>query len=202
MSEHCVHVVDDDPAIRRSLGLVLGAHGFSHHEYASAEAFLSEYKQSQPGCVILDLRMPTMSGEELLKILRERRSELPVIMLTGYADVPVAVRAMKLGAIDVLQKPVDHAVLVDAVRRALHQDGIRRRRAAERDRLTQRLEPLTPRQREMLGMLATGKTSKQIALELGVSVKTVDNHRAELLARLQASNVAELAALAVRAGLA
>jgi FixJ family two-component response regulator len=137
----------------------------------------------------------------LLKTLRAGGVQIPVIVVTGHGDVPAAVRTMKLGLVDFLQKPVDQAILVEAVRTALQQDEKRRADEATTQGATERLARLTPRERELLGFLAKGRTSKEIANALGVSVKTVDNHRAHLLTKLEASNVAELAAIAVRAGL-
>jgi len=196
-----VFIVDDDPAIRKSLAMMLQAHGLATAQFASAEEFLADYQPAQPGCIVLDLRMPGMTGEELLKTLRAGNANIPVIILTGHGDVPVAVRTMKLGLVDFLQKPVEHQTLTETVQQALRQDATRRAADAETQKLVKRMSRLTPRERELLGMLASGKTSKEIASNLNVSVKTVDNHRAHLLAKLDASNVAELAAMAVRAGL-
>jgi len=196
-----IFIVDDDPAIRKSLAMMLQAHGMTTAQYASAEEFLAEYNVNQPGCIVLDLRMPGMTGEELLKTLRQGGAEIPVVILTGHGDVPVAVRTMKLGVVDFLQKPADHQMLIDTVQVALRKDAERRLEEADQQKLLKRMSRLTPRERELLAMLAAGKTSKEIASVLSVSVKTVDNHRAHLLAKLDASNVAELAALAVRAGL-
>jgi FixJ family two-component response regulator len=150
---------------------------------------------------LLDLRIPGTTGEQLLRTLRQGGVPIPVIVITGHGDVPVAVRTMKLGVVDFLQKPVDSGVLIETVRKALAEDAARREQEATTQDATARIGRLTPRERELLGYLAQGKTSKEIAGSLGVSVKTVDNHRAHLLAKLEASNVAELAAIAVRAGL-
>jgi len=196
-----IFIVDDDPAIRKSLGMMLQAHGLLTSEFASADEFLAKYDTSQPGCIVLDLRMPGMTGEELLKTLRQGGAEIPVVILTGHGDVPVAVRTMKLGIVDFLQKPAEHQTVIDTVQLALRKDAERRLEEAEHQKLLKRMSRLTPRERELISMLAAGKTSKEIASALTVSVKTVDNHRAHLLAKLDASNVAELAALAVRAGL-
>ena len=197
-----VFIVDDDPAIRRSLGMMLDAHGVASEEYATADAFLAEFDAARPGCVVLDLRMPGTTGEEALTRLRHGGADMPVIVLTGHGDVPTTVRTMKLGLVDFLQKPVDHSILVATVRQALEQDAQRRQESARTLALRQRIETLTPRELQLLAMLAGGKTSKEIAAALVVSVKTVDNHRAHLLEKLEASNVAEMAAMAVRAGIA
>jgi FixJ family two-component response regulator len=197
-----VFVVDDDPAIRKSLGMMLDAHSLRWQEYGSADEFLDGFDPSRAGCLVMDLRMPGTTGEDALRQLREAGAQIPVIILTGHGDVPATVRTMKLGLVDFLQKPVDHSILIQTVREALRQDGERRRRDARTDALRHRIETLTPRELQLLALLANGKTSKEIASTLDVSVKTVDNHRAHLLEKLRASNVAELAAMAVRAGIA
>jgi two-component system response regulator FixJ len=196
-----VFIVDDDPAVCRSTVTLLSAHGLESRCFASADEFLARFDPAAPGCVLLDLRLPGMTGEELLRALRKARAEIPVIIITGHGEVPVAVRTMKLGLVDFLQKPVDHEMLIATVREALRQDQAQRKREANRRDVVQRIKRLTPRERELMGFLAQGKTSKEIAGALKVSVKTVDNHRAHLLTKLQANNVAELAAIAVRAGL-
>lgn len=202
MDQPTVFIVDDDPAIRRSLIMILEAHGLACRQYGTADDFLADFDPAtSAGCVLLDLRMPGITGEQLLRTLRHGGAAVPVIIITGHGDVPVAVRTMKLGVVDFLQKPVDSDVLIEAVLKALAQDAERRAADAASGEAAARVNRLTPRERELMGYLAGGKTSKEIANALGVSVKTVDNHRAHLLAKLKASNVAELAAIAVRAGL-
>jgi two-component system response regulator FixJ len=196
-----VFIVDDDPAVCRSTVTLLSAHGLESLCFESADEFLARFDPAAPGCVLLDLRLPGMTGEELLRALRKARAQIPVIIITGHGEVPVAVRTMKLGLVDFLQKPVDHEMLIATVREALRQDQAQRKREANRRDVVQRIKRLTPRERELMGFLAQGRTSKEIAGALKVSVKTVDNHRAHLLTKLQANNVAELAAIAVRAGL-
>jgi FixJ family two-component response regulator len=197
-----VSIVDDDPAVCRSVAAILSAHNLPSRIFAGADAFLADFDPARPGCLLLDLRMPGTTGEELLRTLRQRGVNIPVIIMTGHGDVPVAVRTMRLGLVDFLQKPVDHSILIETVHAALRQDERRRGEEAVRDEARARVNLLTPRERELMGFLAAGRTSKEIATALSVSVKTVDNHRAHLLSKLQASNVAELAAIAVRAGLA
>jgi two-component system response regulator FixJ len=201
MTTPTVFIIDDDPAICRSMTMILQAHGMASRTYPAADEFLAEFDPASAGCILLDLRIPGMNGEALLRTLRKGGAEIPVIIVTGHGDVPAAVRTMRLGVVDFLQKPVDHAVLMERVREALNQDAARREREAEAGGIAERVKRLTPRERQLMGMLAQGRTSKEIATALGVSVKTVDNHRAHLLAKLSASNVAELAAIAVRAGL-
>jgi FixJ family two-component response regulator len=201
-AEPTVFIVDDDPAIRKSLGMMLDAHGLAWEGYETADDFLAAFDIIRPGCVVLDLRMPGTTGEEALRKMRDDGVETPVLILTGHGDVPTAVRTMKLGLVDFLQKPVDHAILIDTVREALRRDEAQRAQNARRDALRDKMETLTPRELQLLAMLAGGSTSKDIANALAVSVKTVDNHRAHLLEKLHASNVAELSAMAVRAGIA
>jgi FixJ family two-component response regulator len=196
-----VYIVDDDPAVCRSTAMMLQAHGMESRAFATADEFLRAFDPASAGCLLLDLRMPGMTGEELLRRLRQGGVNIPVVIVTGHGDVPAAVRTMRLGLVDVLQKPVDHDMLISTVRQALTQDATRRTEEAGRREEQERINRLTPRERELMGFLAKGQTSKEIAAALGVSVKTVDNHRAHLLSKLSASNVAELAAIAVRAGL-
>jgi FixJ family two-component response regulator len=201
MSTATVYIVDDDPAVCRSTAMMLQAHGLASRSFGTADEFLRAFDPGAAGCLLLDLRMPGMTGEELLRTLRQGGVHLPVIIVTGHGDVPAAVRTMRLGLVDFLQKPVDHDLLIGTVREALGQDARRRADEAVRREEAERIGRLTPRERELMGFLAKGQTSKEIAAALGVSVKTVDNHRAHLLSKLSASNVAELAAIAVRAGL-
>lgn len=196
-----VFIVDDDPAVSRSMAAICAAHGLPARTFASADRYLAEFDSRQPGCLLLDLRMPGTTGEELLRTLRQAGVDIPVVVVTGHGDVPAAVRTMKLAVVDFLEKPVDHAILIETFREALRRDQQRRESEAARQADTERIGALTPRERELMGYLARGHTSKEIATAWSVSVKTVDNHRAHLLAKLDASNVAELAAIAVRAGL-
>jgi FixJ family two-component response regulator len=200
-SNPTVYIVDDDPAVCRSTAMMLQAHGLESKAFGTADEFLRAFDPAFPGCLLLDLRMPGMTGEELLRSLRQGGVNIPVVIVTGHGDVPAAVRAMRLGLVDFLQKPVDHDMLISTVRQAIAQDASRRVEEAGRREEQERINRLTPRERELMGFLAKGQTSKEIASALGVSVKTVDNHRAHLLSKLSASNVAELAAIAVRAGL-
>jgi two-component system, LuxR family, response regulator FixJ len=203
MSAPTVFIIDDDPAVCRSTAMMLQAHGLDSRAFPTADEFLRNVDPAAigPGCILLDLRMPGMTGEELLRNLRQGGVRIPVIVITGHGDVPAAVRSMKLGVVDFLQKPVDHAILIDTVKQALRQDADQRRHDATRKDEIERINRLTPRERQLLGLLSRGRTSKEIAHALEVSVKTVDNHRAHLLSKLGAANVAELAAIAVRAGL-
>lgn len=198
-SEEKVHVVDDDPGIRDSLRMVLEAAAFRVEAFDSAEAYLAANPGETGGCIISDLRMNGMSGLELLEQLRSRGIATPVIMLTGHGDVPAAVYSMKLGANDFLEKPVQHHDLIARIRAVLTEYRNRRTRTLEAARARERLATLTARERELLRALAEGKSSKQIAAELDLSLRTVENHRAHLLAKSGAENVAELVRLCVLA---
>jgi two-component system response regulator FixJ len=193
-----IHVVDDDAAIRESLRFLLEASGFAVRTHASATALLAA-AASLSGCVLTDVRMPAMDGLELQQRLNERGFCLPVIIMTGQADVPIAVRAMRAGALDFLEKPLDDGRLLEAVRRAL--DESRRRQHA---RLTAaeaavRLAVLTPREREVLDLLVGGLSNKAIANELGASPRTIEVHRARIQEKVQARGLPDLVRLVLAA---
>lgn len=185
-----VHVVDDDAAVLRSASFLLGAHQIKARTHASAASFLEAYSAGISGCVLSDMRMPEMDGIELLRKLRGDGSRLPFIVMTGHADVPLAVEAMKAGATDFVEKPYAGETLLGMVRSALDRwqvvatDGTR---VAEARR---QLGVLSPREREVLNAVAAGKASKAIAFELGLSVRTVEVHRANILAKLKVDNAA------------
>ena len=191
-NEAVVFVVDDDPAIRDSLDILLKSQGHAVRSFESALAFLASDAPSQPGCVLADVRMPQMDGLELQEKLREQGSALPVILMTGHADVPLAVRAMKAGAIDFLEKPFEDCDLVESIRR-----GLEHARAAgeanESLRLTnERLTQLTERERQVLDLLIAGNPNKVIAHELSISPRTVEIHRARVMEKMGARSLAEL----------
>lgn len=197
--EATVFVVDDDPGIRDSLRMVLEAAGFRVEAFESAEQFLAAYPDDPGGCIISDVRMNGMSGLELLEHLINRSVTTPVIMLTGHGDVPTAVYSMKLGAADFVEKPVQRHDLISRIRAVLADAEKRRSRHTEAAQARERLATLTARERELLRALAEGKSSKQIAAELDLSLRTVENHRAHLLAKSGAENVADLVRLSVLA---
>lgn len=183
-----VFVVDDEDGMRHALKRALAAGGFNVHDFASGPDFLAGYRPQPNACLLLDMKMPGMSGLELQAILNERRIALPVIFLTGAADVPAAVTAMKAGAADFLEKPFDNEVLLERIRQVLaHRqpqagdDGYRRAQAL-----------LTPRENEVLQLMLTGMTSKLIARELGVSHRTVEIHRGRVMEKMQTKTLAEL----------
>jgi FixJ family two-component response regulator len=196
-----IHVVDDDPGIRKSLLVLLESSGHLPRAYESAEQFLDEADLDQPGCLLLDLQMRGMGGIELLQRLRASGVEMPVILISAHADVPTAVGGMKLGAIDLLQKPFEPHALVEAVRRAIHRSTELHHGRAEQEAIRRRLADLTPRELDLLKLVVAGRSNKQIAGDLNISIKTVANHRASLMAKTGALNAADLTRLSMMAGI-
>ena len=190
--ELAVFVVDDDRAIRDSLTGLLEASGYRTRAYESARAFLASADVDSHGCVIADIRMPDMDGLELQAEMNARGSRLRVIVMTGHGDIPLAVRAMKAGAVDFLEKPYDTAVLLEAVRRALSKPRDERSPTEISPEARAQLDSLTPREREVLDMIVAGKLNKSIAYELSISQRTVEVHRARLMKKMGARNMAEL----------
>ncbi len=187
-----VFVVDDDNAVRNSLRLLLKSVGLASQPLGSAAEFLETYRPSQPGCLVLDVRMPGMSGLELQRELNVRGATIPVIFITGHGDIPMAVEAMQQGAFDFLAKPFRDQELIDRVQRALSKDATTRTALEERERIRERLESLTPREREVLSLMTQGKPNKIMAHELGVSQRTVEIHRARVMEKSGASSLAQL----------
>ncbi|HID78218.1 MAG TPA: response regulator transcription factor, partial [Planctomycetaceae bacterium] len=187
-----VFIVDDDPGARRSLGWLLESHGLKAETYASATAFLEAYDPNKAGCLVLDVRMPGMSGLELQELLTARHIPLPVIFITAYGDVPSCVRAMKGGAVDFIEKPIDDRILLKAIRRAVEEDLQRRRLEEKAPQLKARFDLLTPRETEVMELLFAGRSVKRIASHLGVSFQTAAKHRTRVLEKLQVQNEAEL----------
>jgi len=207
-TEATVFVVDDDAAMRESLRFLVESVGLDVETFERAEDFLARYDPELPGCLILDVRMPEVSGLELQERLAEYGSGLPIIMVTGYGDVPMAVRAMRNGAVDFIEKPFSDQHLIDRVQEAIARDRLRRTERKGRESVARRVSTLSAREREVLDLVVTGKANKVIANELGLSPKTVEVHRARLMKKLNVSSVAELVQLslehkqAVRDGLA
>ena len=191
-----IHVVDDDDSLRTALLELLDAAGYEARGYTSTGEFLLDPLPDRPGCVVLDMRMPGPSGLELQAALQRQGVELPVIFLTGHADVASSVRAMKAGAVDFLEKPVGRDTLFDALRRALQRDAAQRAAREEAQRQRTRLAVLTPREREVFDRIVAGKLNKQIAAELGIGLRTVKAYRADLMAKLGVGSAAELGRLA------
>jgi len=187
-----VFVVDDDAAVRNSLRLLVKSVGLTATALASAQEFLASYDPLQPGCLVLDVRMPGMSGLELQQRLNLRGAVIPVIFITGHGDVPMAVEAMQHGAFDFLQKPFRDQDLMDRIQRALEKDRANRAELGKRSHIREQHETLTPREREVLALVASGKANKVMAADLGVSQRTIEIHRARVMEKMGASSLAHL----------
>ena len=196
-----IHVVDDDASFRKAISRLLRAGGYAVRTFASATEFLQSARTDAPGCVLLDLHMPGPSGLDLQSALAQSENPLPVIFLTGHGDIPTSVQAMRAGADDFLTKPVKKEVLFPAIERALARDAQDRKQRARRRELRARFDTLTPREREVLAHVLRGQLNKQIAGDLDASERTIKAHLANLMAKLQAQSVAELAHLAHEAGI-
>lgn len=193
MSDHpTVFIIDDDPAVRDAIGLLLRTSGFTVETFASASDFLNASAARRPGCVVLDVRMPGMSGLDLQKQLQIYGYRIPIIFITGHGDVPMAIRAMKAGAFDFIEKPFQGEMLRLRIQEALDRDHRERRRQALRTAAAERLALLSPREREVLGRVATGQYNKVIAAELGISLSTVEIHRKRVMEKLHAESLSDL----------
>lgn len=195
-SESTVFVVDDDSMVRDALRWMIESAHLPVECYGCAQEFLNHYHCSRPGCLILDLHLPDICGLDLLAHLMAQGDGLPVIIITGQADVSSAVQALTTGAVAFLEKPLDCLVLLERIRRAVEQDASRRRDHALRRSLAARLERLTPREREVLDLIVAGESSKMMARSLRIRLKTVEAHRARIMEKLQARNVAHLVRIA------
>ncbi|MDP9175978.1 MAG: response regulator [Planctomycetota bacterium] len=193
MNDCIVHVVDDDPGVLSSVQGILSSAGISARIYHSAEEFIGRHSAANAGaCLILDLRMPGMKGPELIEWLRAGRIEMPIIILSSHGDVPSVVESMKMGAAEFLEKPPDPLVLIEKVRRLLQAAVERSAARIKIQEIRDDFAKLTQREREMVELLANGLSSKEIAANIGISVKTVENHRSHVLAKTRAANVASL----------
>jgi RNA polymerase sigma factor (sigma-70 family) len=197
MPEPTVYVVDDEPTIRDSLAMLLRSVGLQSRTFASAKDFLGGYQRGSLACLVADVRMPGMSGLELQETLRATDAALPVIIITGHGDIAMAVRAMKAGAADFIEKPFNEQVLIDAVHRALAQQQPAPPPSASRAELEARLATLTPREREVFLLIAEGRPNKVVATRLGLSTRTVEVHRAKVMEKLQARSLADLVRMAI-----
>ena len=195
--ESTVHVIDDDEALRDSLTFLLRTARLDVLSYPSATAFLEALPEANLSCVITDVRMPGMSGIDLLRRLRERKISVPVIVITGHGDIPLAVEAMRIGAIDFLEKPFDDEVLIASVKAALRQKEGEAKRHGERAEIEGRLAALSNRERDVLGGLVAGRANKQIAFDLGISPRTVEIYRANLMSKMQAGSLSDLVRMAL-----
>jgi two-component system response regulator FixJ len=196
-----VHVIDDDEASRQSLAFLLESAQIGVRTYASATMFLDLMPRTRASCVVTDVRMPGMSGIDLLRRLKELGIEVPVIVITGHGDVPLAVEAMKIGAADFLEKPFDDEVLLASVRSALRQRDGEKKRHSERSEIDARLAALSNRERDVLTGLVAGRANKQIAYDLGISPRTVEIYRANLMNKMHAGSLSELVRMALVAGM-
>ena len=195
-----VYVVDDSPALRKSLRWLIRSAGLTAETFASAREFLESYDSTKPGCLVLDVRLQQMSGLDLQAELAARRVPTPIIIVTAYGDVPTAVRALRGGAVDYIQKPFSDQLLLDRIWQAIERDREARRAEAIRAAVSQRLTRLTPREREVMRGLIAGKTSREIATELHLSARTVEAHRAQVLAKMEVDSGTKLVRLVLVAG--
>lgn len=200
MDKRVIHIVDDEEAIRRSIGFMLKTSGFTVHSYASGREFLAAVKHAEVGCVLMDIRMPGIDGLAVHSEMRRRGIILPVVVLTGHGDVDLAVRALKAGAVDFIEKPFEKTALIHAI-----EDAFRRIEEAEQGQIDaaearSRLGILTPRERDVLEGLVKGHPNKTIAYDLGISTRTVEVHRANLMAKLGGRSLSDALRLAFAAG--
>ncbi len=196
-----VHVVDDDDAVRDALSLLLGLRGYATRTYADGSAFLAAFDASASGCVLLDLKMPGHDGLAVQVELARRGNAMPVVVLTAHGDVASARATLKAGAFEFLEKPVDDALLGQTIEAALAQDAQSRSRTERRDVLRRQLGRLTPREREVLALVVRGRHNREIALELGISPRTVEVHKARVMDKLQVQRMPDLIRMALELGL-
>lgn len=189
-----VYVVDDDEAVRKTLRLLLQSVQIAVEAYGSAREFLEAFDPTHAGCIVLDVRMPGMSGMELQEKLIADGVKTPIIIVTGHGDVPMAVKAVQRGALDFIEKPFREQILLDRIKQALRKNAENRRGEAQVIEIQQRLDTLTPREREVLDLVVSGKNTKQIAAQFGVSVQAVAAHRERLMRKMGVESVAELVA--------
>jgi FixJ family two-component response regulator len=201
MASSVVHVVDDDDLARKGTARLLGAAGYEVRTYASAQEFLNGVDPNAPGCIILDVQMPDLSGLELQVALTERAVDIPIVFMTAHGQIPDTVRAIQRGAVDFLVKPVDGTVLLAAVERALAHDATARVARGREQSLRNRYERLTPREREVFLHLIRGQLNKQVAADLDITERTIKLHRASIFQKLEVNSMAEMARLAADLGI-
>jgi FixJ family two-component response regulator len=198
-SEPTVFIVDDDEAVRDSLKMLMNSVGLESECYASAQEFLEDYDPDRPGCLVLDVRMPGMSGIDLQERLVAMHSVHPVIFITGHGDVPMAVHAMRAGAVDFVQKPFSEQALLDRIHQSLEQDSKSRTLLGRREEIAERIAQLTPREKQVMELVTDGKANKVIAIDLGVSERTVEIHRARVMQKMGAESLPHLVRMAIQA---
>jgi FixJ family two-component response regulator len=198
--DNTVFIIDDDASVRDSLGLVLGLRGYRTTLFADADSFLSSFRTDWRGCMILDIRMPGMSGLELQNELLQRGSTLPVVIITGHGDVSSARQAFRSEAIDFLEKPLNEAKLLEAIDEAFARQSISLETQQQRGRFKRRLEELTPREHEVMELVIAGRHNREIAEALGISPRTVEVHKARMMAKLEADNIPQLVRICLDAG--
>lgn len=198
-NEPVVHVIDDDRAVRESLEFLLDCAGMRVKGYESADSFLAALPKLEPGCIVTDVRMPGMSGIELVERLKALGSMNPVIVITGHADVPMAIHAMKQGVADFIEKPFGDEAILESIRSALDRQDRLSGQQAERERVRGRLAALSPRESDVLDGLVEGRPNKVIAFDLGISARTVEVYRANLMTKMQAGSLSELVRMAMLA---
>lgn len=200
--EQTVFIIDDEPDVRDALRLLVRSAGYHAEALASAREFLVGYRPSQQGCLVLDVRMPEMTGLELQQELKWRGIDIPIVFISGHGDIPMAVRAVQAGAVDFLEKPFNDDDLLERIQRALARDREQHEQAADRSDVAARLAQLTPRERDVLTLLLEGAVNKIVARELDLSVRTVELHRAHILAKMSVDNVPQLIRLVLGSGIA
>jgi two-component system response regulator FixJ len=191
-NEPIIHVIDDDEAVRDSLSFLLESAGMTVRSYDSARSFLAALATLEPGCIVTDVRMPEMSGLELVRELNVRACALPVIVITGHGDVPLAVEAMRAGVVDFIEKPFTDETILNSLRSAIHRSQDQLEQAAERTAIARRLASLSTRERQVLNGLVAGQANKVVALDLGISPRTVEVYRANLMVKMQAASLSDL----------
>ena len=199
-AEGIVYVIDDDEAVRESLAFLLETADYDVRAYESATAFLDGLDQAPFGCIVTDVRMPGMSGLDLVRALNARQAAMPVVVITGHGDVPLAVEAMREGVVDFIEKPFSDGAILGALRSAFERGRDQRARSSELEEIRRRLESLSRRERQVLDGLVAGQANKVVAIELGISPRTVEVYRANLMTKMRAASLSELVRMALVGG--